>query len=158
MWPTEFDHTVGSLAKLKAMTSTLIGRFSSAVAQRTREVAGPGQLTRYAADLCVPAEQRAEVALLKAVSSHFVFHRDGVEPMYRDQRLLLTQLAEALYAGGAEVLHPMFAQAWLEADHDDVRLRIVIDQVASLTDVSAVRWHDHLVGGTTPGRAVGGAT
>lgn len=148
-WPTEMDHTVASLVALKSMTSSLIGRFCAAAVERTREVAGPGRLTRYAADLQVPREQRAEVALLKAVSSHFVFHREGVAGMYGDQRRLLTELAEALVTAGPPGLHPMFRQAWERADGDAGRLRVVVDQVASLTDVSAVRWHDRLIGPAT---------
>lgn len=148
-WPGAFDHSAASLAGLKSMTSGLIGRFCLAAVERTRAVAGPGPLTRYAADLQVPVEQQAEVALLKAVASHFVFHRAGVDPMYRDQRTLLTELAEVLMARGPAALHPMFRAAWLAAADDDERLRVVIDQVASLTDVSAVRWHERLVAGAT---------
>lgn len=148
-WPVDFDHSAASLAALKSMTSELIGRFCLAAVERTREVAGPGPLTRYAADLQVPPEQRAEVALLKAVSSRFVFHRPGVAPMYQDQRTLLIELAGALMSRGAPALHPMFQASWQAAGGDDERLRVVVDQVASLTDVSAVRWHQRLVGGTT---------
>ena len=35
-------------------------------------------------------------------------------------------------------------QAWDAADDEEVRLRIVIDQVASLTDLSILRWHNDL--------------
>jgi dGTPase len=148
-WPVGFDHSAASLAGLKSMTSGLIGRFCLAAVERTRALAGPGQLTRYAADLEVPVEQRAEVALLKAVASHFVFHRAGVDPMYRDQRMLLIELAGALMARGPAALHPMFRASWLAAADDDERLRVVVDQIASLTDVSAVRWHERLVGVAT---------
>lgn len=148
-WPVGFDHSAASLAGLKSMTSGLIGRFCLAAVERTRQVAGPGRLTRYAADLQVPVEQQAEVALLKAVASHFVFHREGVAPMYQDQRTLLIELSQALMMRGPEALHPMFRASWQGAHGDDERLRVVVDQVASLTDVSAVRWHDRLVGNAT---------
>jgi dGTPase len=36
--------------------------------------------------------------------------------------------------------------AWEAASDDAARLRVVIDQVARLTDLSAVRWHRRLVG------------
>ena len=39
----------------------------------------------------------------------------------------------------------MFAEDWESAPDDAARLRVVIDQVASLTDASAVTWHDRLV-------------
>ena len=35
----------------------------------------------------------------------------------------------------------VFAAQWRAASDDGVRLRAVIDQVASLTDVSASAWH-----------------
>lgn len=149
MWPSQFDHSAQSLAALKAFTSALIGRFCATTVRQTREVAGPGTLTRYGADLQVPREQRAEVALLKAVSSHFVFFRDGVDAMYAAQRELLSELVTALADSAPRQLHPLFAAMWREADSDAAALRVIIDQVASLTDVSAVRWHARLVGPPT---------
>lgn len=149
VWPHAFDHSARSLAALKSFTSALIGRFCATTVQRTREVAGPGTLTRYGADLHVPRDQRAEVALLKAVSSHFVFFRDGVDTMYADQRRLLTELVEVLTSSAPTHLHPLFAELWEQAADEAAARRVVIDQVASLTDVSAVRWHNRLVGSAT---------
>ena len=42
-------------------------------------------------------------------------------------------------------LEPPFAADWAQADDDAARLRVVIDQVASLTDVSAAELHARLV-------------
>jgi dGTPase len=42
-------------------------------------------------------------------------------------------------------LEPPFAADWVEAADDAARLRVVIDQVASLTDVSAAELHARLV-------------
>ncbi|MCB0915865.1 MAG: deoxyguanosinetriphosphate triphosphohydrolase [Actinobacteria bacterium] len=145
-WPTAFDHTSSSLAALKAFTSTMIGRLSAAAVDHTLAAAAGGPVARYQADLVVPREQRAEVALLKAVSSHFVFNRPGVSPLYDDQRALLIDLVSVLREGAPDALHPMFAELWREAPGEEARFRVVIDQVASLTDVSAVRWHRRLVG------------
>ncbi len=39
----------------------------------------------------------------------------------------------------------MFAPLWKAAGDDAARLRVVIDQVASLTDPAAVAWHRTLV-------------
>ena len=38
------------------------------------------------------------------------------------------------------------APAWHRAEDDAARLRVVVDQVAQLTDSSAVAWHERLVG------------
>lgn len=148
-WPSTFDHTTAGLASLKSFTSSMIGRFSAAAVGATLAAAGPGPLTRYHADLVVPSEQRAEVALLKAVSSHFVFHRAGIDQVYAAQRIMLSELVEALMAQSPAALHPMFAEQWVAALDEADRLRVVIDQVASLTDVSAVRWHRRLLGEST---------
>lgn len=148
-WPSTFDHTTSGLASLKSFTSVMIGRFSSAAVDATLAAAGPGPLTRYSANLVVPPDQRAEVALLKAVSSHFVFHRAGVDQVYAAQRALLEDLVALLLRQAPGVLHPMFAEQWAQAPNEPGRLRVVIDQVASLTDVSAVRWHRRLLGEST---------
>jgi dGTPase len=43
-------------------------------------------------------------------------------------------------------LEPPFAADWRAAADDGARLRVVVDQVASLTDVSAAEWHARLLG------------
>jgi dGTPase len=40
----------------------------------------------------------------------------------------------------------VFAPLWRAAPDDPARLRVVIDQVASLTDPAAVEWHRRHVG------------
>jgi dGTPase len=61
------------------------------------------------------------------------------------QRELLTELVAALLDRGADALEAPFAHDWAEAADDSARLRVVVDQVASLTDVTAVSWHTRLV-------------
>ena len=70
---------------------------------------------------------------------------DRVELMIQ-QRDLLTGLVEALLDRGPDALETPFAEDWKAAADDAGRSRVVIDQVASLTDASAVAWHDRLVG------------
>ena len=45
-----------------------------------------------------------------------------------------------------DVLDPPFAAVWKAAGDDAERLRVVVDQVASLTDARAVAWHARLTG------------
>lgn len=137
-WPRGFDGSPRDLARLKAATSVLIGRFVTGALEATRLAYGRGPLTRYRADLIVPGEQRAEVAVLKATASWFVFQRDDVQPRYERQRAVLAELVEVLGRSGPDALDPFFRPAWLQAGSDDERLRVLIDQVASLTDTSAV--------------------
>lgn len=140
-WPTTFDGSHRALAGLKTLTSTLIGRFSNAAQQATRERYGDGALTRYHANLVVPADARAEVMIMKAVAVRYVMQRPGAERTYMRQRELLQELVAALVLRGGRGLDPWLADEWDNADDDAARLRVTIDQVASLTDVSAVEWH-----------------
>jgi dGTPase len=133
------------LAALKHLTSELIGRFCGS-AQRATLAAADGRwpLTRYAADLVVPRRQRMECALLKAVTAHFVMSRDGVAARQARQRDLIGELAAAVRSGAPATLDPALRPAYLAADTDAERLRVVVDQIASLTDTSAIAWHDRL--------------
>ncbi len=78
-WPRRFDGSLAAAAAVKNLTSELIGRFCRAAEQATRP-AGHPPLTRYAADLAVPRQQRLECALLKGVTAHYVMSRSGVVP------------------------------------------------------------------------------
>jgi dGTPase len=143
-WPERFDGSVRSLVALKRMTSELIARLTSAALSATQEAHGPGPLTRYAADLVVPAESRAECAILKAVADRYVMRREDSRRRQARQREQLTELASALLAAAPGSLEPWLHDAWKSAADDAGRLRVVVDQVASLTDLSALdawqRW------------------
>jgi dGTPase len=150
-WPAVFDGGPASLAALKNLTSELIGRFCRAAQDATLRAAGGGPLTRYAADLIVPRQQRLECALLKAVTAHYVMSRPGAGAMRQRQRELIAGLAAAVADGAPGTLDPALRPAWAAAESDAARLRVVIDQIASLTDTSAVAWHRRLCSATTSG-------
>jgi dGTPase len=143
-WVEGSDGSRRALAALKDLTSTLVGRFVAAVDAATREQHGPGPLARYAADLVVPEATRAEILSLKAVAAHFVMSADEQAPVYARQRELLAELVEALLADPSR-LQPAYAADLAEAADDAAGLRVVVDQVAALTDTSAVAWHAALV-------------
>jgi dGTPase len=65
---------------------------------------------------------------------------DRVTLMKR-QRELVAELVEGLWSRGADGLDPVFVGDWEAAADDAERRRVVIDQVASLTDASAVTRH-----------------
>lgn len=140
-WPAAHDGTLASLATLKNLSSQLIGRFCQGAEAATKEVYGQGPLTRYDADLVVPRVSRIECGLLKAVTHHYVMNRAGVETVRGRQRTILLELVEQLSAAGGAALEPLFRPTWAAAPDDAARLRVVIDQIASLTDTSAVIWH-----------------
>jgi dGTPase len=132
---------------LKRLTSELVGRFVVAATHATCARYGDRPLRRYAADLVVPAWARAEVALLKAVALRYVMSDPRRLAMQARQRELLAELGTALLAGAPAALDPMLAEDWTAATDDAARLRVVVDQVALLTDQQAVARHAVLVGG-----------
>jgi dGTPase len=142
-WPASFDGGPAGLAGLKNLTSELIGRFCEAATDATIAKAGH-PVTRYAAGLEVPRPQRLECALLKGVTAHYVMHRDGVAQAQARQRELISELAAATAAGAPATLEPVLQPAWRAAAGDAERLRVVVDQIASLTDTSAIARHGRL--------------
>lgn len=146
-WVHEHDGNRRTLAALKDMTSQLIGRFCDAAEAATRERYGAGPLTRYAADLVVERDTRLEIAVLKGLAAVYVMTARDREPVYVEQREILHELVTALAKRAPDDLEPSFAEDWAVASDDAERLRVIVDQVASLTDVSANEWHARLAGG-----------
>ena len=140
--PTAYDGSRGDLARLKDMTSRLIGRFVLAVEQATRAEHGPGDLCRFEADLIVPDATRAECSVLKAVANHFVMTTDERLRVMSEQRDVIKALVEAYAVRPDERLDLAFRADFLAAADEAERLRVVIDQVASLTDTSAAVWFE----------------
>ncbi|GAA1154750.1 dGTPase [Kitasatospora gansuensis] len=147
-WPRAYDGSARARAGLKDLTSKLIGRFCLAAEQATRARYGPGPLTRYAAELVVPTGVRIECAVLKAVAVRYVMQRDEQAQLRSRQRIVIAELAETLTRTAPYGLDPVFAALYEEAEDDRAALRAVIDQIATLTDASALALHGRLV---TPG-------
>ena len=156
-WPAAFDGGPAALAGLKNLTSELIGRFCEAALDATLgdppAEAGPGPgdppaearpATRYSMDLVVPRRQRLECALLKGVTAHYVMSRSGVAAAQARERELIAELAAAVLAGAPQTLEPVLRPAYRAAGSGPARLRVIVDQIASLTDTSAIAWHDRL--------------
>ena len=144
-WPRYYDGTHRSLARLKDLASQLIGRFAQAAEVATQGEYGGGDLTRYNANLVVPRAQRVEVALLKSMAGHYVINARQSQIRYAEQQKLITELVEAILESAPDTLESFFLQDWQRAQSDQARLRVVIDQVASLTDPGAVALHARLV-------------
>jgi dGTPase len=140
-WPGRFDGGADSAAAVKELTSELIGRFCGAAEQATRPPGAP-PITRYEADLVVPRRQRLECALLKGVTAHYVMTRRL--PAQARERAVITELAAAVWAGAPGTLDRAFAAAFTAAGTDGARRRVIVDQIASLTDTSALAWHERL--------------
>ena len=143
-WPRYYDGTHRSLARLKDSTSQLIGRFVLAAELETRKVHGDGALMRYSADLVIPREQQVEVDFLKAVAGHYLINAAASQERYAKQQLLIKELVEMLHKHADTNLDSIFAKDWAVATNDTERMRIVIDQIASLTDPGAYALHARL--------------
>ncbi|WP_018133882.1 deoxyguanosinetriphosphate triphosphohydrolase [Acaricomes phytoseiuli] len=146
VWVRSADGSRTAMAALKDMTSQLIGRFCQSALEATQAIYGTQPLTRYAAEVIVPQETVLEIAMMKGLATTFVMANEDRQPIYQRQQEVLSDLVAELSATGDAELETMFAADWREAADDAARLRVVIDQVASLTDVSALAWHDRLTG------------
>ena len=145
-WPREFDRSHRHLARLKDLTSQLVGRFALAAERETRSHFGDGDLTRYAASLLVPREQRVEVALLKSMAGYYIIKAEKSQERYARQKSVIADLVEAVLSQAPQSLESFFLQEWHRATNHEEKLRVVIDQIASLTDVGAYNLHRKLTG------------
>ena len=145
-WPRGFDRTHASLARLKDTTSQLIGRFVGAAERETRAIHGAGNLSRYSANLVIPREAVIEVDLLKAVAGHYLINAAASQERYEKQQVVIRELVEMLCTKAPLELDPIFEDDWKNAADDAARLRVVIDQIASLTDPGAYALHARLSG------------
>lgn len=143
-WPINFDRSHRSLARLKDTTSQLIGRFVLAAELETRKVHGDGPLTRYSANLEIPREQKIEVDFLKAVAGHYLINAAASQERYAKQQIVIRELVEMLFDAAPNALDPIFEDDWKLAATDAQRLRVVVDQIASLTDPGAYALHASL--------------
>ncbi|GAA4381706.1 deoxyguanosinetriphosphate triphosphohydrolase [Agromyces bauzanensis] len=144
-WLDSWSGSRREQAQLKNLTSQLIGRFAHAATDATRSAFPLASLIRFDADVVVPREVQAEIAVLKGIVAAFVMSKNTRQPIYVQQRQVLTSLAEVLHEAGDRHLDPGFAEDWRAAGGDAARKRVIVDQVASLTDQSAFAWYERLV-------------
>jgi dGTPase len=133
-WVTRFAPSRAQLASLKNLTSTLIGRF--ALTARVDTVDGLDSLV-------VPADTRDEIALLKGLVAVHVMSHTARQPIYHHQRDVLKALATALERD-PQLMDAVFQADFSAARSDAQRQRVVVDQVASLTDQSAMALYERL--------------
>jgi dGTPase len=145
-WPkAHLGGTRESRAVLKSLTSALIGRFVTTAKDATVSASGAGPLVRYNAHLVVPAHTLDEITALKAVAAHYIMRSADLASELAAQRATVTGLVDALVASDGRDLDPELRADLEGAPDDSARLRVVIDQVASLTDLSAASWAARLL-------------
>ena len=140
-----YDGSHAAQVALKRVTSVLTGRFVAAAVSATQDEYGGGPLSRYAADLLVPRQVRAQCALLKGIALRYVMRRRGADSRRLHQQDVLRDLVSVLTMRAPDELDAVFAPLWRAAPDDPARLRVVVDQVASLTDPAATAWHRRLL-------------
>jgi len=145
-WLTSYGSSLADQATLKNLTSHLIGSFVGRSTASTLAANSSEHLVRYNGKLSVPGDVRAEIAVLKGTVSVFLMTDEKRQPYYIWQRQILTELADALLASNGKHLDHYCKAVWGEAKTEAEKYRVVVDQVASLTDVSALNLHAELVG------------
>ncbi|MCO8274629.1 deoxyguanosinetriphosphate triphosphohydrolase [Actinoplanes sp. TRM 88003] len=139
-----YDGSYAAQVGLKRMTSVLTGRFVASAVGATQSRYGTDPVRRYDADLIVPRTVRNQCALLKGMALRYVMRTRAAEGWYEEQRVILTELVQAILRT-PDALDQVFSPLFRAAQSDAQALRVVIDQVASLTDTAAVNWHRTLV-------------
>lgn len=143
-WLSSYDGSNRDLATLKNLTSSFIGSFVRDTTAQTLASVPSGRITRYQASLEVPGRVGAEIAVLKGIVAVFVMTHESRRAFYERQREQLTELADGLLAKNGQNLDAYCSAAWAEAGDEAQQRRVIIDQVASLTDQSAQAWHSLL--------------
>ena len=135
----DYNGSHRSQAAMKQATSALVGRLVHGVVSATVRRHG-SSVSRYDADLVVPERLRVECGLLKGIAMRYVMARPGSLARHRRQQDQLAHLVMLVQRQAPECLDAIFRPWWEQAGDDAVRLRVVIDQVASLTDRSVLTW------------------
>ncbi|WP_286205787.1 deoxyguanosinetriphosphate triphosphohydrolase [Corynebacterium afermentans] len=131
---SEFDYSLGAWTGLKALTSQLVGRYVGAVTRATLGGNDGITLGRQHGRLVVPPDVEAEVRLLKTVAVLYVMDQPAHQARQDRQRDRIYRVHEYLRAGAPGTLDTMF-QAWFNAAETDLeRERVIVDQIASMTE------------------------
>lgn len=145
-WLTSFSGEPAQAGQLKNLTSNVIGSFVSRTTQATFASNPSSSFARYAADVVVPPEVEAEIAIFKGLVSYFLMSAKRRKTYYEWQRALLTELADELLATNGEYLDPYSRIQWAVAKNDVEKHRVIVDQIAVFTDAAALKLHNGLIG------------
>ncbi len=146
-WLTSFDGSSMAQGTLKNLTSSLIGKFVSRTTAAIVDASDASSMARFGALLVVPEDVKIQIAVLKGVVSAFLMSHESRRPFYEWQRAILIELCDALLAENGKHLDDYSSQAWSAASNEQQQRRVIVDQVACLTDQSALSLHNRVVAG-----------
>ena len=144
-WLKSYSGTPREAGQLKNLTSSVIGSFVSRTTQATFQANADSLFARYAADVIVPLEVEAEIAIFKGLASYFLMSHNDRVGFYEDQRQLLKELADFLLASNGKHLDGYSLEAWNKAKTDIEKHRVIVDQIAVLSDGAAEKMYEVLV-------------
>lgn len=144
-WPTSFDRSAAAQGTLKNLTSALIGRFVSRTTAAIVDASPAESMARFGAKIAVPDSVKTEIAVLKGIVSAFLMSHESRRPFYEWQRAILTELCDALLDANGQHLDEYSSGAWAAAQDEKQQRRVIVDQVACLTDQSALSLHNRLI-------------
>lgn len=132
---SDFDFSLRSYTTLKKMTSELVGRYVGATVQATRAAKEPQlELGRQHGNLAVPVRAQGEVKLLKTIAVLYVMDEPVHLARQDRQRERIYRVFDYLSAGAPGALDPMFRLWFNRAETDAERQRVIVDQIASMTE------------------------
>ena len=147
-----FDGSPSARGYLRILTTHLVGKYVSAAEPRE---SADGDC------LAIPADERAEIEVLKQLTWHYVITNRALVTQQFGQRRVIQKLFEIYRdaaegdASGYELLPPSISYQLHHLDESssnakEERLRLVADAICSFTDNEAIRTFMRLTG-TNPG-------
>lgn len=130
----DFDFSLRSYAALKAMTSELVGRYVGSIIESTKKTHAGIDVGRMHGDLIIPETAASEVKLLKTLAVLYVMDDPGHLARQNRQRDRIFRVFDYLVLGAPGSLDPMYRQWFIEADSESEQIRVIVDQIASMTE------------------------
>lgn len=130
----DFDFSLRSYAALKAMTSELVGRYVGSIIESTKKTHAGIDVGRMHGDLIIPETAASEVKLLKTLAVLYVMDDPGHLARQNRQRDRIFRVFDYLVLGAPGSLDPMYRQWFIEANSESEQIRVIVDQIASMTE------------------------